>query len=66
MAHTRLFLYFSVQTFTHRTSQWNRSKSEFQRAATMARVVLSTFAAESLVLRALYHNSESTLSVGEK
>jgi hypothetical protein len=30
------FLYFSVQTFTHRTPRWNRSKSEFQRAATVA------------------------------
>jgi hypothetical protein len=58
VAHTRLFLYFSVQTFTRQTSRRNRSKSEFQRAATMARVVFSTATAKSFVMRAFYHDSE--------
>jgi hypothetical protein len=37
------------------------AKFEFQRAATMTRAVLATFAAKSFVLQPFYHKSAGTL-----
>ena len=45
-----MFLYFSVQTFTQRTSRWNAPKSEFQRAAQVIPVAIEASGTKSVVL----------------